>query len=120
MLDYWGRGPAPGDLERVAPEDPGPAVDHAARDMYDHSYQGTGNRPLAPTLAADGTSVVGVAAALAEHGGRWACPTFPGERHGRRREETIVTELETELAFYGLIFGFPTPEVPPLTLEGSR
>ncbi|MFC0865647.1 prolyl oligopeptidase family serine peptidase [Sphaerimonospora cavernae] len=60
------------------------------------------------------------AAALAEHGGRWACLTFPGEQHGWRREETIVATLETELAFYGLIFGFPTPEVPPLILEGSR
>ena len=26
--------------------------------------------------------------------------------------------LEAELAFYGLIFGFATPEVPPLKLEG--
>lgn len=57
-------------------------------------------------------------AALAAHGGRWAYLTFPGEQHGWRREETIVTALEAELAFYGLIFGFPTPEVPPLTLEG--
>ncbi|MEW9529435.1 prolyl oligopeptidase family serine peptidase [Microbispora sp. NPDC049125] len=59
------------------------------------------------------------AAALARHGGRWAYRTFPGEQHGWRREETIVRVLETELAFYGLIFGFPTPEVPPLTLEGT-
>jgi dipeptidyl aminopeptidase/acylaminoacyl peptidase len=58
-------------------------------------------------------------AALAEHGGRWAYLTFPGEQHGWRREETIVKVLETELAFYGLIFGFPTLEVPPLTLEGT-
>ncbi|GII42286.1 prolyl oligopeptidase family serine peptidase [Planotetraspora phitsanulokensis] len=59
------------------------------------------------------------AEALARHGGRWAYRTFPGEQHGWRREETIVAVLETELAFYGLIFGFPTPEVPPLTLEGA-
>jgi dipeptidyl aminopeptidase/acylaminoacyl peptidase len=59
------------------------------------------------------------AAALARHGGRWAYRTFPGEQHGWRREETIITVLETELAFYGLVFGFPTPEVPPLTLEGA-
>ncbi|MFG1876224.1 prolyl oligopeptidase family serine peptidase [Sphaerisporangium sp. NPDC049003] len=57
-------------------------------------------------------------AALDEHGGRWAYLTFPGEQHGWRREETIVAALEAELAFYGLIFGFPTPEVPPLTLKG--
>ncbi|ETK37267.1 hypothetical protein MPTA5024_04855 [Microbispora sp. ATCC PTA-5024] len=59
------------------------------------------------------------AAALARHGGRWAFLTFPGEQHGWRREPTIVRVLEAELAFYGLIFGFPTPEVPPLTLEGT-
>ncbi|MCW2879376.1 MAG: acyl-peptide hydrolase [Sphaerisporangium sp.] len=57
-------------------------------------------------------------AALDESGGRWAYLTFPGEQHGWRREETIVAALEAELAFYGLIFGFPTPEVPPLTLKG--
>ncbi|WP_248959026.1 S9 family peptidase [Sphaerisporangium perillae] len=57
-------------------------------------------------------------AALDEHGGRWAYLTFPGEQHGWRREETIVAALEAELAFYGLIFGFPTPEVPPLALKG--
>ncbi|GAA3805344.1 prolyl oligopeptidase family serine peptidase [Sphaerisporangium flaviroseum] len=58
-------------------------------------------------------------AALDEHGGRWAYMTFPGEQHGWRREETIVAALEAELAFYGLIFGFPTPEVPRLTLKGQ-
>lgn len=57
-------------------------------------------------------------AALDEHGGRWAYLTFAGEQHGWRREGTIVAALEAELAFYGLIFGFPTPEVPPLTLKG--
>ncbi|MEU9886007.1 prolyl oligopeptidase family serine peptidase [Sphaerisporangium sp. NPDC051011] len=59
-------------------------------------------------------------AALDAHGGRWAYLTFPGEQHGWRREETIVAALEAELAFYGLIFGFPTPEVPPLTLKGPK
>ncbi|WP_308250333.1 prolyl oligopeptidase family serine peptidase [Sphaerisporangium fuscum] len=57
-------------------------------------------------------------AALDQTGGQWAYLTFPGEQHGWRREETIITALEAELAFYGLIFGFPTPEVPPLTLKG--
>ncbi|MEV4300206.1 S9 family peptidase [Microbispora rosea] len=57
------------------------------------------------------------AAALARHGHRWAYLTFEGEQHGWRREETIVRALEAELAFYGIVFGFPTPEVPPLTLN---
>ncbi|WP_235558004.1 C39 family peptidase [Sphaerimonospora mesophila] len=51
VLDYWGRGPAPDDLKWVAPGDPCPAVDHAARDMYDHGYQGTGNWPFGVAYA---------------------------------------------------------------------
>ncbi|GAA3166930.1 prolyl oligopeptidase family serine peptidase [Nonomuraea roseoviolacea] len=57
-------------------------------------------------------------AELDRHGRRWALLTYPGEQHGWRREETIVSVLEAELAFYGLLFGFETPEVPPLKLEG--
>ncbi|MGV9328529.1 prolyl oligopeptidase family serine peptidase [Streptosporangium sandarakinum] len=59
-------------------------------------------------------------AALDRAGTPWAYITFPGEQHGWRREETIVAALEAELAFYGLIFGFPTPEVPPLALKGMH
>ncbi|NRQ32771.1 peptidase C39 family protein [Nonomuraea sp. NN258] len=46
VLGYWGLGPAPADLTWVADGDPGPAVVHAARGTYDHSYQGTGNWPF--------------------------------------------------------------------------
>ncbi|MER5421224.1 prolyl oligopeptidase family serine peptidase [Streptosporangium roseum] len=60
------------------------------------------------------------AAALEREGTPWAYLAFPGEQHGWRREETIVAAMEAELAFYGLIFGFPTPEVPPLTLRGMH
>lgn len=59
-------------------------------------------------------------AALEREGTPWAYLPFPGEQHGWRREETIVAAMEAELAFYGLIFGFPTPEVPPLTLRGMH
>ncbi|WP_275412154.1 C39 family peptidase [Sphaerisporangium rufum] len=51
VLRYWGRGPGPAELSFVDPADPCPAVDHAARDMYDHSYQGTGNWPFAVAYA---------------------------------------------------------------------
>ncbi|RBQ16052.1 S9 family peptidase [Spongiactinospora rosea] len=54
---------------------------------------------------------------LDRNGTPWAYRTFPGEQHGWRREETIVAVLEAELAFYGLVFGIPTPEVPPLELS---
>jgi hypothetical protein len=54
VLEYWGRGPAVDELgwvERLHPGDPCPRVDHAARDMYDHSYQGTGNWPFCVAYA---------------------------------------------------------------------
>ncbi|WP_101782789.1 peptidase C39 family protein [Nonomuraea indica] len=46
VLGFWGRGPAAAELEWVGPDDPCPAVDHAARGTFDSSYQGTGNWPF--------------------------------------------------------------------------
>ncbi|MEW9552762.1 prolyl oligopeptidase family serine peptidase [Nonomuraea sp. NPDC050783] len=66
----------------------------------------------------DVSQAVRFTAELDRHGKQWALLTFPGEQHGWRREETIVAALEAELAFYGLIFGLETPEVPPLVLKG--
>ncbi|MEV6863690.1 C39 family peptidase [Streptosporangium subroseum] len=51
VLGYWKRGPRQADLSWVTPGDPCPAVDHAARDMYDHGYQGTGNWPFGVAYA---------------------------------------------------------------------
>ncbi|OUC90134.1 hypothetical protein CA984_36540 [Streptosporangium minutum] len=51
VLAYWERGPRRDDLSWVSAGDPCPAVDHAARDMYDHSYQGTGNWPFGVAYA---------------------------------------------------------------------
>ncbi|MCG5217528.1 C39 family peptidase [Streptosporangium soli] len=51
VLEFWDRGPDPAELSWVAPGDPCPAVDHAARRMYDHSYQGTGNWPFGVAYA---------------------------------------------------------------------
>ncbi|HEY2576258.1 MAG TPA: prolyl oligopeptidase family serine peptidase [Streptosporangiaceae bacterium] len=42
--------------------------------------------------------------------------TFPGEQHGFRKAETIVTALEAELSFLGQILGFDPPGIPRLTL----
>lgn len=43
---------------------------------------------------------------------------FPGESHGFRRSENIVRALESELAFYGRVFGFrPADELPLLSIE---
>ena len=42
---------------------------------------------------------------------------FEGEQHGFRRAENIVRSLESELAFYGKVFGFtPDGALPEVTL----
>ncbi|MFS0866861.1 prolyl oligopeptidase family serine peptidase [Microbacterium sp. 179-B 1A2 NHS] len=55
--------------------------------------------------------------ALLEHGVPHAHVLYEGEGHGFRRPETIVHSLESELAFLGQVFGFPTPGVPPIELD---
>ncbi|WP_277068397.1 prolyl oligopeptidase family serine peptidase [Saccharomonospora viridis] len=55
-------------------------------------------------------------AALHGSGTSHALVAFAGEQHGFRKATTIVTALETELAFYGQVFGFPT-DVPPVRLR---
>ena len=40
--------------------------------------------------------------------------TFEGEQHGFRKADTIVRCLETELFFYGAVFGFTPSGVPPV------
>ncbi|GAA1192701.1 prolyl oligopeptidase family serine peptidase [Prauserella alba] len=42
---------------------------------------------------------------------------FEGEQHGFRSAATIVAALQAELAFYGRVFGFATPDVPTLELR---
>ncbi len=57
-----------------------------------------------------------IAADLAAHGIRHAYIAFAGESHGFRKSETIIAALEAELAFYGAVFGFTPPGVPPVEL----
>ncbi|HEX3713964.1 MAG TPA: prolyl oligopeptidase family serine peptidase [Trebonia sp.] len=57
-----------------------------------------------------------IAADLAAHGIRHAYIAFAGESHGFRKAETVTASLEAELAFYGEIFGFTPPGVPPVEL----
>jgi dipeptidyl aminopeptidase/acylaminoacyl peptidase len=58
-----------------------------------------------------------MAADLAAHGIRHAYIAFAGESHGFRKTETLIASLEAELAFYGEIFGFTPPGVPPIELS---
>jgi dipeptidyl aminopeptidase/acylaminoacyl peptidase len=55
--------------------------------------------------------------ALAEKGIPHAYLAFPGEQHGFRRAETVITALEAELSFYGQVLGFDPPGVPQLELS---
>jgi dipeptidyl aminopeptidase/acylaminoacyl peptidase len=48
--------------------------------------------------------------ALKRKGVRVAYHEFEGEQHGFRKAESIVRSLESELAFYGEVFGF-TPAI---------
>lgn len=43
VVEYWGRHPSEQDLAWIAPEHPDRVVDHAARQTFDHAYDGTGN-----------------------------------------------------------------------------
>jgi dipeptidyl aminopeptidase/acylaminoacyl peptidase len=43
---------------------------------------------------------------------------FEGEQHGFRKAESLVRSLESELAFYGQVFGFkPAGHLPPVLLS---
>jgi dipeptidyl aminopeptidase/acylaminoacyl peptidase len=54
--------------------------------------------------------------ALLEKGIPHAYRPYEGESHGFRKRETIVDALESSLSFYGQVFGFDPPGVPPLEL----
>ncbi|MGD0701181.1 MAG: prolyl oligopeptidase family serine peptidase [Trebonia sp.] len=58
-----------------------------------------------------------IAADLAAYGIPHAYLAFEGESHGFRKAETLIASLEAELAFYGQIFGFTPPGVPPIKLS---
>ena len=44
--------------------------------------------------------------------------TYEGEQHGFRKAESIIHSLESELYFYGRVFGFePADEIEPVEIE---
>lgn len=61
-----------------------------------------------------------IVAALAANGVPHAYVSYPGEDHGFRKAANLVHSLESELAFYGTVFGFtPSGELPEVELAGS-
>lgn len=60
-----------------------------------------------------------IASALRERKVPLAYILYPGEAHGFRKPETIIDSLQSELFFYGQVFGFtPADQLPKLTIEG--
>ena len=58
-----------------------------------------------------------IVAALKSRGVPVAYIEFEGEQHGFRKADSIVRSLESELAFYGRVFGFtPAGPLPPVEL----
>ncbi|MGA7147740.1 MAG: prolyl oligopeptidase family serine peptidase [Microbacterium sp.] len=55
--------------------------------------------------------------ALKERGIPHAYLAFEGEGHGFRRRETLIRQLEAEVAFLGQVFGFDPPGIPALELD---
>ncbi|MCW3494044.1 prolyl oligopeptidase family serine peptidase [Microbacterium sp. SSM24] len=55
--------------------------------------------------------------ALKENGVPHAYLVFEGEGHGFRRAETVVRQLEAEIAFLGVVLGFDPDGVEPLDLD---
>ena len=58
-------------------------------------------------------------AALEARGIPHAHVTFAGEGHGFRAAENIRRALESELSFYGHVFGFPLPDLPPVEIRSA-
>ena len=97
-----------------------------AREVYLHRSPLThAHRITAPLLVLQGLEdevvppgqAEAIVAALRENGVPHAYLTFEGEQHGFRIAENIVTASESELAFYGRVFGFrPAGEVRPVDM----
>lgn len=78
-------------------------------------FQGTEDQVVPPAQAEI------MAASMKENGIPYAHITYEGEGHGFRKAQNIQHALETELAFYGEVFGFkPADELPPVDIIGGQ
>ena len=75
------------------------------------TFQGSGDKVVPPSQSRT------IVTALKAKGVPVAYVEFEGEQHGFRKAENIVRSLESELVFYGRVFGFePDGALPPVTL----
>jgi dipeptidyl aminopeptidase/acylaminoacyl peptidase len=106
-------GPLPGFERAYEERSPLRRADHAACPVL--LLQGLDDPIVLPAQSEK------FATALADRKLPYAYLTFEGESHGFRRADTVVTCLESELSFYGQIFGFDPPGVPKIELTvGER
>ncbi|SHF93896.1 prolyl oligopeptidase family serine peptidase [Streptoalloteichus hindustanus] len=102
-------GPLPETADRYRNRSPVNRVDHLAGPIL--LLQGLEDEICPPEQS------LRLVDALAGRGIPHAYLAFPGEQHGFRRAETIVTALRAELSFYGQVLGFDPPGVPRLELR---
>lgn len=78
-------------------------------------FQGLEDKVVPPNQA------IVIAEALARRGIPHVHIEYEGEGHGFRQAANVIHSLETELAFYGIVFGFtPSGDIPVLDLsDGS-
>ncbi len=76
-------------------------------------FQGLEDKVVPPNQA------VVIAKALANRGIPHVHIEYEGEGHGFRQAANVIHSLETELGFYGVVFGFtPAGDIPFLDLDG--
>jgi dipeptidyl aminopeptidase/acylaminoacyl peptidase len=76
------------------------------------TFQGAEDKVVPPSQSR------AIVAALKTKGVPVAYIEFEGEQHGFRKAESLVRSLESELAFYGQVFGFtPAGDLPPVILS---
>ncbi|MEA2024999.1 MAG: prolyl oligopeptidase family serine peptidase [Actinomycetota bacterium] len=74
-------------------------------------FQGLDDKVVPPNQA------ILIAEALASRGIPYVHVEYEGEGHGFRKAENVINSLETELAFYGKVFGFtPAGDLPDIAL----
>jgi dipeptidyl aminopeptidase/acylaminoacyl peptidase len=103
-------GPYPQDRETYLDRSPINHVDQLAAPIL--LLQGTEDRVVPPSQAetmAEAARAKGLPVALI---------MYPGEAHGFRRAETIISATEAQLYFLGRVFNFtPADDVPPIPID---
>jgi dipeptidyl aminopeptidase/acylaminoacyl peptidase len=106
-------GPYPEARERYRERSPIHSIDRLSCALI--LFQGLEDKVVPPNQAEM------MADAVRRKGLPVAYVAFEGEQHGFRKAETIIRSLETELYFYGAVFGFrPADRIEPVPIDNLR